>query len=73
MTLFLAKLAWALGVVGWFIIRYPHQRRSAKTPKALVAERRREFHLMGISFWGLFVMPMIYVVFGWPAFSNCGA
>ena len=66
MTLFLAKLAWGLGVAGWFIIRYPHQRRSAKTPKAMISDRSREWWLMGISFWGLFVVPLIYVVSGWP-------
>ena len=28
MTLLAAKAIWLLGVVGWFIIRYPHDRRA---------------------------------------------
>ena len=31
MTLIAAKWIWAAGCVAWFIIRYPHQRRSRKT------------------------------------------
>ena len=33
MTLFLAKLIWGLGVLGWFASRFRHQQRSRKTPK----------------------------------------
>ena len=47
MTPFLAKLAWGLGVIGWFVIRYPHQRRSARTPKARTSDRSRELEFRG--------------------------
>ncbi len=70
MTPFLAKLAWGLGVIGWFIIRYPHQRRSGKTPKARISDRQRELVLMSISTAGLFLVPLTYVVTGWPRFAS---
>ena len=36
---------WAIGVVGWFVIRYPHQRRSRRTPKRVRGDRVRELIL----------------------------
>ena len=70
MTPFLAKLVWGFGVLGWFVIRYPHQRRSARTAKVKISDRPREFLLMAISTCGLFIVPMAYVVGGWPRFAS---
>ena len=39
MTLLAAKVIWLLGVIGWFIIRYPHDRRARRTPKLRRADR----------------------------------
>jgi protein-S-isoprenylcysteine O-methyltransferase Ste14 len=70
MTPFIANLVWWAGIVGWYVIRYPHQRRSRKTPVALERERVRESVLLSISFTGLFVIPVIYVTTGEPRFAN---
>ncbi len=70
MTLLLAKLIWFLGVSGWFAIRYRHQRRSRKTPKLRRFDRRREMALLTISFSSMFIMPMIFVLTGWPTFAD---
>ena len=75
MTPFVAKLAWAAGILLWYVIRYPHQRRSRKTPiaKTSMASRRdcvREGVLLAISFTGLFILPMIYVVTGEPRIAD---
>jgi len=70
MTLFLAKLIWGLGCVAYFIIRYPHQRRACKTS---VTDRRdlvRERTLMLISYSGLFIVPLIYVLTDQPKFAG---
>ena len=70
MTLFMAKIIWGLGCVAYFIIRYPHQRRARKTP---VAQRRvpwRERMLMAISFSGLFLIPLLYVLTDRPKFAS---
>src|SRR5262249_2020210 len=70
MTLFAAKVIWVLGVVGWFIIRYPHDRRARHTPKLRRSDRGRELVLMAISGTGLGVLPFIYVVSHAPRFAN---
>ena len=66
MTPFIAKLLWVAGIIGWYVIRYPHQRRSQKTPIASRRERVREGILLTISFSGLFMLPVIYVTTGEP-------
>ena len=70
MTLFIAELIWAFGCVAYYIIRYPHQRRSRKTPVADRRDRMREQTLMVISYSGLFVIPLIYVLTGEPKFAD---
>lgn len=70
MTLFIAKSIWFLGCVAYFVIRYPYQRRSRKTA---VAQRRvtmREKALMAISYCGLFIVPLFYVLTGHPEFTS---
>ena len=65
-----AKAIWILGVVAWFVIRYPYQRRSRRTPKRWQADRTRELILMAISATGLGVVPFIYVVAHFPAIAE---
>ena len=70
MTVLVAKLIWGLGCVAYFIIRYPHQRRARKTN---VTDRRdlvRERTLMLMSYSGLFVVPLIYVLTDQPKFAS---
>jgi protein-S-isoprenylcysteine O-methyltransferase Ste14 len=69
-TPFLAKLAWWAGVVGWYVIRYPHARRARRTPIAEKRERVRDLTLLSISFCGLFVVPVIYVTTGQPKLAD---
>jgi protein-S-isoprenylcysteine O-methyltransferase Ste14 len=70
MTLFIAKLIWFAGVAGWFTIRYPHDRRSRRTPTVRRGGRARELTLLTISFTGMFVAPAIYVLTGEPRFAS---
>ena len=70
MTPLAAKVIWLVGVVGWFIIRYPHDRRARRTPKLRRTDRGREIVLMAISATGLGVLPFIYVVSDAPRFAN---
>jgi len=70
MTLFVAKVIWGLGCVAYYIIRYPHQRRARKTPVADRRARVREHVLMAISYAGLFMIPLIYVLTGEPKFAD---
>lgn len=70
MTPFAAKVIWLVGVVGWFVIRYPHQRRSRRTPKRMRSDRTRELVLMAISSAGLGIIPGLYAAAGVPAFAD---
>jgi protein-S-isoprenylcysteine O-methyltransferase Ste14 len=70
MTPFIAKIMWWAGIVGWYVIRLPHERRSRKAPIAIRSERWRDQVLLAISFTGLFVIPVIYVVTGEPRFAD---
>jgi protein-S-isoprenylcysteine O-methyltransferase Ste14 len=70
MTPVWAKLLWCLGVIGWFAIRYPHQRRGRHTPKKLRSDRVRELALLTVSVTGMLALPVIYVLTGWPQFAN---
>jgi protein-S-isoprenylcysteine O-methyltransferase Ste14 len=70
MTPFLAKLVWCAGIVGWYVIRYPHERRSRRTPVAEKRDRVRDRALLSGSFCGLFVIPAVYVVTGQPRLAD---
>lgn len=70
MTPLVAKVIWCLGVVGWFVIRYPHERRARRTPKLRRSDRSRELVLMAISATGLGVLPAVYVFTNASAFAS---
>lgn len=70
MTLFFAECIWGCGCVAYFLIRYPYQRRARKTPVAQRREPLREKALMAISYCGLFVVPLIYVLMEQPGFAS---
>jgi protein-S-isoprenylcysteine O-methyltransferase Ste14 len=70
MTPIVAKAIWILGVLGWFVIRYPHGRRARRTLKRRRIDRGRELILLAISATGLGILPSIYVLTNAPAFAN---
>jgi len=66
----LAKAVLLLGAVGWFVIRYPHQRRARKTPVRKSARDVREILLLSISAVGLGIVPFLYILTGVPRFAD---
>lgn len=70
MTLVIAKWLWLAGCIAWFVIRFPHQRRSRKTAVTQRVDRTRERILLTVSFCGLFIIPLIYVVGNQPKFAD---
>lgn len=70
MTPFLAKLIWVAGVVGWYVIRYPFQRRAARLGVARSVGGTRDRVLLVIAAIGQFVLPFLYVVLGEPRFAD---
>lgn len=70
MTIFLAKIIWAVGCVGWYVIRHPHARRARKTAVVRRTDTTRDRVLLAISASGLGVIPFLYVMTGQPKFAD---
>jgi protein-S-isoprenylcysteine O-methyltransferase Ste14 len=65
-----AKIAWLLGVVTWYVIRYPYARRAKRIGIVHSRDRAGELALLLLASLGLFVVPLIYVITGRPAFAD---
>jgi protein-S-isoprenylcysteine O-methyltransferase Ste14 len=70
MTLLAAKIAWLLGIVTWYVIRYPYARRAKRIGILYRRDRAGELALLFLASLGLFVVPLIYLVTGQPAFAD---
>ena len=66
MTQTAASLIWFAGLVGWYIIRYPFERKARKIGVAKSHFDRRESGLLLIALIGLFAIPGIYALTGFP-------
>jgi len=66
----IAGLLWGAGVAGWYIIRFPHAARARRIPVQRVRDRIGETVLLAISFSGLFAVPFVWLVTGWPRAGN---
>jgi protein-S-isoprenylcysteine O-methyltransferase Ste14 len=62
----IAKILWVAGIVCWYAIRYPFQRRAAKLGVARSAGGVRDRVLLIIAALGQFIVPAIYLVTGAP-------
>ena len=69
MTVLLAKLIWGLGVVGWYAIRYRHERRSRRTARLSRFDRKRGTVLLAISICGILMLPLNYALTDQPKFA----
>jgi protein-S-isoprenylcysteine O-methyltransferase Ste14 len=67
MTKGLAEFVWFAGLVGWYVIRQPFERRAKKIGVTKSLFDRRESSLLVIALVGLLVIPAIYVLTGFPA------
>ncbi len=65
-----AKTILIIGAVAWFVIRWPHQRRSWKTAIRASQRTTREKLLLTCSFTGLGIIPFTYVFSGFPRFAD---
>lgn len=67
MTEKVAAIIWFAGLVGWYIIRQPFERRAKKITVSQSLFGRRETALLFIALFGLFFVPAVYVLTGFPA------
>ncbi len=72
MTPLVAKIIFLLGIVGWYVIRYPAQRRARKQGVARSVGGMRDRTLLVIAALAQFLIPGIYALTGWPAFADYG-
>src|SRR5437764_1093534 len=70
MTATVAKFAFVLLAVGWFIIRYPYARRARRSPVAVSAYDPKETVLLLVSLTGLAIIPYAYITTGLPHFAD---
>ena len=72
MTPLAAKIIFLLGLVGWFVIRYPYQRRAKRLGVARSAGGTRDRVLLLIATLGQFLIPVFYTATGQPSFADYG-
>ncbi|HEX5778969.1 MAG TPA: protein-S-isoprenylcysteine O-methyltransferase [Xanthobacteraceae bacterium] len=70
MTPTIAKVFFVCCVVGWWLIRFPHERKVRKNAIKTDQRDRTEILLLGISLTGLGIIPIVYVFTGFPAFAE---
>jgi protein-S-isoprenylcysteine O-methyltransferase Ste14 len=70
MTPLVAKVIFVLLAAGWYVIRFPYERRSRRTPVARSARNWREIVLLSVSLTGLGILPLIYVATGFPGIAE---
>jgi hypothetical protein len=66
-TTTVCEIVWLAGLVGWYVIRYPFERRAKKVGVKQSFFGRRESGLLALAFLGLWLIPLIYAVTGFPA------
>ncbi len=64
----ISKIAWAIGVMAWYVMRIPFQRKARRQSVKDARHRNlRDMTLLTVSTLGLGVVPAIYAATGWPA------
>jgi protein-S-isoprenylcysteine O-methyltransferase Ste14 len=72
MNTLLAHGIWAAGIVGWFVIRYPFQRRARRLAVNRSTGGLLDRSLLAIAAAGQIFVPGFYVFFGFAGFADYG-
>jgi protein-S-isoprenylcysteine O-methyltransferase Ste14 len=67
MTPTICTVIWFVGIVGWYIIRRPFERKAKKVSVSKSLFGRRESGILALAFLGLFVVPAVYALTGYPS------
>jgi protein-S-isoprenylcysteine O-methyltransferase Ste14 len=67
MTKTAAEIVWVLGLVAWYVIRFPYERKAKRTAVRKSLRDLRERVILLIGFVGLLFVPIVYVATGFPA------
>lgn len=55
-----AKIVWAIGVIGWYVIRLPFERKVKRERVVIARDRLRELILLSCSTLGLGIIPLFW-------------
>jgi protein-S-isoprenylcysteine O-methyltransferase Ste14 len=64
------KIAWVALTVGWFILRYPFERRARRARVSVDQMKLADRIRLTVSATGLGIVPLIYVATGEPVFAS---
>src|SRR3974377_1788852 len=64
-----AEIIWVLGLVAWYVIRFPYERKAKRTAVRKSLRDLRERAILLIGFVGLLFVPAVYVATGFPALA----
>jgi protein-S-isoprenylcysteine O-methyltransferase Ste14 len=67
MTKSIAAIIWFAGLIGWYVIRHPFERKARKMGVTKSLLDWREWVLLASAFTGLFFFPAAYALTGFPA------
>lgn len=70
MTVLIGKIAWVVLVVGWYIIRYPFERKAKKTRTEVSARNQAEWIRMIVATTGFGIVPVLSLATRWFSFAN---
>lgn len=70
MTASVAAIVWAVGLVAWFVIRLPYQRRARKIGIAAQQRTPADRAALAAAGFGLSVLPAFYLLTGIPGFAD---
>ncbi|NTS31860.1 isoprenylcysteine carboxylmethyltransferase family protein [Phyllobacterium sp. BT25] len=62
----IGEIIWVLGIVAWYVIRYPFERRARRVQVTRNARTLTDRMGLGIAFFGLAIVPGFYVATGIP-------
>lgn len=68
--LLVGQIAWVLMVVGWYVIRFPFERRAKRARVSATRRGLAESLRMAISFTGLGILPGLFVAVHFPRFAT---
>ena len=66
----LGRIVWGILGVGWYILRYPHERRVKKMKLSVDRMPGAERLRLSLSITGIGVIPALYALTGFPAFAD---
>jgi len=67
MTKGVAELVWFAGLVAWYVIRFPFERAASRIPVSKSLADWRDWLVLALAVAGLFLIPAVYAVTGFPA------